>query len=141
MASESDVAVVVTMYNHRIGVVQQGTPAEDRQINHPLHCPRKGLHAGAFQHQRADIRMGAAKLRANPDHVFFGFIVMRFRTCGAFFRIPQRVKLRAAVFVLGAGDMEIAVQVNTYILQMGVAQESFLSTYDSDCFFRADIST
>jgi len=51
------------MHNHRIGIVQQGAPAEYRQIDHPLHCPRKGLHARAFQHERADTGIDLSEFR------------------------------------------------------------------------------
>jgi len=57
------------MRNHRIGVIKQGTPTKNRQINHPLYRPCKGLHTGAFKHQRADaiaqVQAGARILDVN----------------------------------------------------------------------------
>ena len=83
-------------------------------------------------------RMGAAELGTNPDHVLFGFVVIRLRAFRPLFRVPQVGKLRAAIFIQGAGDNNIAVRINTHILQMGIGQESFLSTDDSDGFLRAN---
>jgi hypothetical protein len=53
--------------------------------------------------------MRSAEFIANRNHFFFGFIIVDFGAARSYLGIPQVIELRAAVFVLGAGDDKVAV--------------------------------
>ena len=82
---------------------------ENRHIHRPLHGSRKWLHARTFKHDGSDCRVGFAEIRTDSHHVFFCFIIRDLRTFGPLFMVPQVVKLRTAILILGAGNDKITV--------------------------------
>ena len=54
----SHVSVIIPMDRARVGVLQQGAPTEDRDVDLPLNGAGEGLHPGALQHHRPHVGMG-----------------------------------------------------------------------------------
>ncbi len=53
-AMPSNVAVIITVDYHGIGIIEQSAPAENGQIHSPLNRPGKWLHPSTFQHNSTD---------------------------------------------------------------------------------------
>lgn len=69
--------------------------------------------------------MCLTKIETNLHYLFFRLIIVNLRAFGPLFVIRQVIKLRAAIFVLCAGNDVIAVQINTDILEVCLGKNRF----------------
>ena len=111
-------SVIIPVIDDGVRIIEQCPPAEDRKFHFALYGSCKRLHAGAFQHDRADIRVLFDKSCGTADHLFFRFVIIGFRNRRTFPGIPEVVEFRDPVFILGAGNDVIAARVDPYVRKM-----------------------
>ena len=97
--------VEIPVYGNRIGIIQQCTPAENRDINFPLKRTRKRLESGAFQDHGTHVGMRSKKLRSGTDKIFFRFFIDRPGRIGALIFAPEIFELRTVVIIFSTGDV------------------------------------
>lgn len=65
--------VIIAMYDDGIGVIEQRTPTEERDLDDSLQGAGKGRKAGAFQEHGAHIGVLGIKITCRADKLSFGF--------------------------------------------------------------------
>lgn len=116
-------AVILPVGDGGIGIIQKGSPAENRQVYYLLNGPGKGLHSRTFQSDSSHIGMGLIKFCTDVDHILFSPVIIYFRHGWSAFMVPEVVKFRTALFILGTGNDKIAGKVNALICEVDSGQD------------------
>ena len=71
--------VKIPVYCNRIGIIQQCTPTEDRDVNFPLKSTRKRLETGTLQHHGTHIRVVFVKIDSDFNEFVLCLVEIRLR--------------------------------------------------------------
>ena len=123
------------MNRHAKGKVQQGSPAEQRNVDLTLERPGKRGKSRTFQNHGAHIGMIIKKRGTGGHKILLRLFIVGARGGGPVVLTPQMLELRAVIVVFSPGDNIIAVDFDVHGSQMGIVEIFFFCRQNAHDFF------